>query len=246
MPEISIQKQCGSLTDLVDTESFIEGFSMMLKLFRIRALLVFAAAVALVACATGPQITRTLDVPESADMPYRNILVIALAASFDVRKKFEKQVVSQLTEYGTTAVASTSLMNTSTPVTRETFFAMVETLDADAVLITQVVSLESDLSMKDRSPEATYKFRPTYYYNVWEVELTEYIEPPGMELKSSLVLATQLHSVLTREAVWAIESKSKIVHDVSRVGYYPFFVDEAKAIASYLSKDGLIARQSGL
>lgn len=214
----------------------------MLKLFRARALLVFAAAVALVACATGPQITRTLDVPESADMPYRNILVIALAASFDVRKKFEKQVVSQLTEFGTTAVASTSLMDTSTPVIRDTFLAMVETLDADAVLITQVVSLESDLSMKDRSPEATYKFRPTYYYNVWEVELTEYIEPPGMELKSSLVLATQLHSVLTQEAVWAIESKSKIVHDVSRVGYYPFFVDEAKAIASYLSKDGLIAR----
>ncbi len=203
--------------------------------------LLCAVIAALSACATGPQITRTQALSTTADAPYKNILVIALSESFDVRRKFEKQVVHQLSKAGTDAVASTSLMNTDTPITRETFLAMVEKIDADAVLITQVVSLESTTNLKDRRPEATYNVRPTYYYNVWEVELTEYVAPPIIEVKSALVLSTQVYSALTRKVVWAIESKSKVVQDASRTSYYPFFTDEATAIASHMLADGLIA-----
>ena len=215
---------------------------MTLTFFRPRILLFSGIAVALAACSTGPQITRVQEVSESADTPYKNILIIGLFASFDVRRKFEKEVVSHLSELGTDAVASTSMMDTNTPVTRQTFLAMVEKIDADAVLITQVASLDSNAALKDRSPEATYKVRPTYYYDVWSVELTEYVEPPIMEVESSLVLATHLYSVLTREPVWAIESKSRIVQDVSQPGYYPFLVDEGEAIATHLLRDGLIAQ----
>jgi len=216
---------------------------LTLTFFRQRKLLFVGVTFALAACPMKPQITRTVNVSASADTPYQNILIIALSSSYDVRRKFEKVVVSQLAEFGTDAVASTSLMKTTTPITRKTFLTMVEELGSDAVLITQVVSLDSNLTAKNRSPKATYNVRPTYYYNVWNVELTEYVEPPVVEVKSSLVLATQLFSARTREVVWAIESKSKVVRDVSHVGYYPFFVDEAKAITKYLSKDGLIARQ---
>ena len=72
-----------------------------------------AAAYALSACSMGPQITRTQDVSESADTPYQDILVIALFAKFDTRRRLEKEVVEQLSELGTNAVASTSLMDTS-------------------------------------------------------------------------------------------------------------------------------------
>jgi hypothetical protein len=207
-----------------------------------RTLLVFGAAVTLAACSMGPQITRTQDVSESADTPYQNILVIALFPSFDTRRGLEKEIVRQLSEHGIDAVASTSMMNTKTPVTRQTFLAMVGSIDADAVLITQLANLESKTVLKDMSPEATYNVRPTYYYNVWNVELTEYVEPPSIEVKSSVVLATQLYSVLSREAVWAIESKLKVVQDVSQPRHYPFFVDEAEAIVAHLSRDGLIAQ----
>jgi hypothetical protein len=39
-------------------------------------------------------------------------------------------------------VASTSMMDTRTPMIRDTFMEMVESLDADAVLVTQLVSLQ--------------------------------------------------------------------------------------------------------
>ncbi len=221
--------------------SLNEVFSVMLKFIWQRTPLFFGIAIILGACATGPQITRTQEVSESADMPYQKLLVITLLSSFDSRRYLEDEVVLQLSKLGTDAVASTSMMNTRTPVTRQTFLAMVEEIDADAVLVTQLASLESKGTMKDMNPQATHNFRPTYYYNVWSVELEEYIEPQAAEFEYSLVLATQLYSALNREVVWAIESKSRIVQDFDRMGDYSFIVDEAKAIATYLSRDGLIA-----
>ena len=208
----------------------------------IRRLLTTALAVALSACATGPQVTTVQAVSESADAPYENILVIALFKSFDVRRYLEKEIVAQLAGRGVKAVASTSRMNTKTPVTRETFLEMVEAFDSDAVLVSQLVSLESRGKMKDMNPEATYNFRPTYYYNVWSVEQTEYVEPQELELTHTLALSTEIHSVRDRAAVWAIESKSKIVQDYDHRQDYSVIVDEAIAITQRLSQDGLIAQ----
>jgi hypothetical protein len=205
-------------------------------------MLVFAVVVVLGACSTGPQITRTQDISESALTPYKKLLVITLLSSFDSRRYFEDEVVRQLAVLGTDAVASTSMMNTRTPVTRSTFLAMVEKIDADAVLVTQLASLRSEGTAKDMRPEATVNFRPTYYYNVWSVEQTEYVEPQSVEFEHSLALATQVYSVLKKEPVWAIESKSTIVQDFDKMGDFSIIVNEAKAIVTYLTKDGLIAR----
>jgi hypothetical protein len=125
--------------------------------------------------------------------------------------------------------------------TSKSFADMVEKLDSDAVLVTQLVNLSTGAKMQDMNPQATYNIRPTYYYNVWSVELTEYVEPQSMELSHSLVLATQIYSVLNKEPVWAIESKSRIVQDYDHRQDYSVIVDEAKAITSHLSRDGLLA-----
>ncbi len=207
----------------------------------IKKLFLPAIAVLLSACASGPNVTTVQDVAESADAPYDNILVVSLFESFDTRRYLEKEIVKLLSARGVKAVASTSLMDTRTPVTRETFLAMVEKLDSDAVLVTQLVSLNTGAKMKDMNPQATHNIRPTYYYNVWSVELTEYVEPQSMELSHTLVLATQLYSVLNKESVWAIESKSKIVQDYDHRQDYSVFVNEAEAISSHMSRDGLLA-----
>ena len=215
---------------------------MRWTLVRPRALLLFGMVAALAACSTGPQITRTQEVPESADTPYKNILVITLLSKFDSRRYLEQEVVSRLSALGTTAVASTSMMNTKTPMIRDTFMKMVENIDADAVLVTQLSSLRSEGTVVDMSPEATLNLRPTGYWNVFSVDLTEYVEPQAVDFEHSLVLRTELHSVLTQETVWGIESKSKFNVGFDQAKDYSIIVNEAEAIAKYLSRDGLIAR----
>lgn len=214
---------------------------MRWTLVRPGALLLFGMVAALAACSTGPQITRTQEVPETADTPYKNILVVTLLSKFDSRRYLEQEVVSQLSALGTTAVASTSMMNTKTPMIRDTFMKMVENIDADAVLVTQLSSLRSVGTVVDMSPEATLNLRPTAYWNVFSVDLTEYVEPQAVEFEHSLVLRSELFSVRTQEPVWGIESKSKFSLGFDQAKDYSIIINEAEAIAKYLSRDGLLA-----
>jgi hypothetical protein len=218
-----------------NTRNLLWGNSVIKKLF------LLALAVVLSACA-GPQITRIQSLSETADAPYKNVLVISLFESFDARRYLEEELVRQLTDKGVTAVASTSLMNTRTPVTRQTFLKMVESLDSDAVLVTRLMNLDTKTKVKDARPEATHIIRPTYYYNVFSVELTEFVAPQDMRFTHSLMLSTQLFSASQRGPVWAIESKTKLTRDQQNRGDTAFIVDEAKAITRHMSKDGLIAR----
>ncbi len=183
-----------------------------------------------------------MEVSESADTPYEKILVITLFSSFDSRRYLEDEVVNHLAQIGVDAVASTSMMDTKTPVTRETFVAMVDKINADAVLITHLESLETTGKVVGMRPEATYNLRPTYYYNVFSVDLQEYREPPAVDMTHYLALLTGLISVKEQDVVWAIESTSKVAqkHDVVRD--YSIFVVEAKAIVDFMAKDGLVAR----
>ena len=206
-----------------------------------KKILLLATVVALSSCAAGSKVTTVQNLEESADAPYENILVVSLFESFDSRRYLEKEIVAQLSQLGVNAVASTSKMDTRTPVTRKTFADMAIEANSDAVLVTQLVSLNTGAKMQGVSPESTYNIRPTYYFNVWGVELTEYVEPQSMELSHALVLATQLYSVRNKEPVWAIESSSKIIQDYDHRQDYSVFVNEAKAIGSQMSRDGLLA-----
>ena len=145
-----------------------------------KSLLCLAAAALIVACSSGPAITTIRSLPDSADAPYEKILVVTLFSSFDSRRSLETEIVRNLAELGHDAVASTSMMNTKTPVTRSTFIAMVDEIGADALLLTQLVGLDADPTVKDMRPQVTINYWPTYYYNVFAVETTEYLEPQGL------------------------------------------------------------------
>jgi hypothetical protein len=132
------------------------------------------------------------------------------------------------------------MMDSRTPVTRETFVDMVDKINADAVLVTQIADLQSSGKVVNMNPQATYNFRPTYYYNVWSVDLQEYREPQAMDFEHQLSLATQLFSVQAKDVVWAIESNSDIIQAFDDGRDYSIYVKEAKAIVNSLAKGGLI------
>ncbi len=194
----------------------------------------------LAGCSSAPQVSTVEAQAKPVDAPYDKVLVIALFESFDGRRYLEKEIVKILSGRGVNAVASTALMDTRTPATRSTFLAMVEELDSDAVLVTQLASFDATAKMKDMNPEVSYNVRPTWYYNVWSVDQTEYVAPQGLQVKGELILATQLYSTKTREPVWAIEAKSKHKINYDEFRDYSIFVDEAEAITGRLVRDGMV------
>ena len=220
----------------------LQGVDVKLFWFRQRIWLAAAVLTSLGACGTSSQITTVQELSAAADAPYEKILVIGLFESFDTRRYLETEMVKQLADRGTEAVAGTYLMDSKTPVNRHTLIPLVQQVGADAVLVVQLVSLASDAEVKDMNPQSTHIFRPTYYYNVWTYELTEYVEPQSVDFEHALRLAAQAYAVSTQEQVWAIEIDSKIKQDTDHLRDYSMFVNEAETIVSRVSRDGLIAR----
>lgn len=206
-----------------------------------RSIIVVGICLLLGACA-GPTVTRTQALPQSADAPYGDVLVISVFLSYDLRREFEREIVKQLRASGVEAIASTSKMDVKTPVTRDNVLALVEELGSDAVLISQLLDFDTQSKLKNRRPEATYNFRPTYYVNVWSVELAEYSEPQGLELKHELSIATQVFSVRDKEPVWAMETHSKLKRDMDGQFKGTSFPAEAKAIVSALKRDNVVVK----
>ena len=204
-----------------------------------RKILILIAALVLASCA-GPVVTRVQPLAETADAPYDKVLVVSLFELFDTRRWLETAIVRELEARGVTAVASTAHMNSQTPVTRQTFLKMVDEHGSDAVLVSHLISLDTTAKENDSRPESTYIVRPTYYYNVWSVELTEYVEPPFLTHTHNIRLASQVYSVNDKDAVWGIESKSRIVTQRETQGDTSFINDEAAAIVRALAADGLI------
>lgn len=207
-----------------------------------KVICILGVCLALSSCGGTQRVTQAQKLSEIDDAPYKNILVIHLASSFDSRRYLETEIVKKLAEQGTNAVRSTSMMNTKVPVTRQTFQAMVDEIGADAVLVSQLAALQTTGTVVDMNPQSTHNFRPTYYYNVWSVELTEYVAPQAVDYEHKLSLATQLYSVGAKDVVWAMESNSNIQQAFDKGPNYSIYVEEAGAIVSQLLRGGLIAK----
>jgi hypothetical protein len=220
----------------------ITGVDVMSAISWRKAICILGASLVLSSCGTTRQVTETQKLSAAADAPYKNVLVIFLANSFDSRRYLETEIVNKLAKQGTHAVRSTSMMNTKVPVTRQTFQAMVDEIGADAVLVTQFAALQTTGTVVDMNPQATYNFRPTYYYNVFSVELTEYVAPQAVDYNHKLSLATQLYSVQAEDVVWAMESNSNIQEAFDKGPDYSIYVEEAGAIVTQLLRGGLIAK----
>ena len=206
-----------------------------------KSFFVAATALLLAACA-GPSVTRTQPLAETADAPYGDVLVVSLFNSFDLRRFLEDEIVRQLKDRGIDAVAATSLIDVKTPLNRESVLRAVGEAESDAVLVTQLLDSSTTARFRDRRPESTYNFRPTYYFNVWSVEYTEYVEPQGLEAQHELTMATQVFSVSTKEPVWTIETQSSLRRNIDRQFSGTSIMDEAKAIVRAMARDGLLAR----
>jgi len=209
----------------------------------LRRIAVLCVGILMATACAGPQVNRVQKLADDAGAPFDNILVVTLFSEYGARKALEKRIVSLLAERGTKSVASTSMMDTKTPMTTEVYIAMIDRIGADAVLVTQFIDIDSNLKVKDANPETTVEVRPTYYFNVWNVNVTEYVEPQFVVEEGAVNIATQMLSVEKREAVWAIESKLKYKKEAGVPRPYDAYDEESTAIVEHLARDGLIARK---
>ena len=118
-----------------------------------------------------------------------------------------------------------------------------ERSNADGVLVIQLISLEPPASAVDANPDATYIFRPTYYYNV-SVRRPDGIRRAAVSRSSptsSRCRARCTPSQSTDQA-WSIRSDWKIKEQLQPGTDYKVFTETAKSIVDRALRDGVIAQ----
>lgn len=192
-------------------------------------------------CAVPPKATITLEVTESAEVPFQNTLVLVLFSKFDTRRYLEDEIVNHLAAQGIKAVASTSMMTTKTPLTKDFILETMTELGSDSLLLTQLANLETTGEVKSMNPEVTYNVRPTYYVNVFSVDQQEFIEPQTVRFTHYLSTSSDLYSFKTKEKIWGMITYSKIKQNVDNMREYSIIVDEANAIVNSMLDDAVVS-----
>ena len=189
-------------------------------------------------CATsGSDINQVLQHPDYRNAKFSNVLVIAVAADYEARAQFERQVVSGIRTTGALATAYYTVIGHNPPVTRNDIQNAVRSRGFDAVLFTRVAEQHSKVEVKGSAPEAAAVRRDGSVIDLFRYDYEEFNEPDRIEMSSSITLVTEMYSAADELKVWAIESTSSDYAETAQL------IDaEVKTIVNRLKKDHMIGR----
>ena len=192
------------------------------------------AVFALSACGPSSRTISTFDGPVYAGPEFNNVLVLAIADSYNNRAIFERTLVSEISSSGTSATAHYTLTKMDDPIDRPAIEKLVQKGEFDAILITRV--LDSNFVSKEKTGSAatkvTLKDSALFRYDYEELN-----EPVTLALGVNAVISSELFAVASGAKVWAIQSD---ISDETSIDIA--VVDAAKIVGQRLRRDGLVTR----
>lgn len=194
-------------------------------------------ALLLGACSAPSKVIKVFEDPAYSGTKYSNILVIVVATNYESRSQFERSMASSLSSPGTSAAAYYAVTGGNDPVTKDAVLEVVRANGFDSVLVTSVVSLESDVSTTSGSPVTKVTRRDDTPVDFFRYDYEELNEPGTISISSKVVLSTSLYSAKDEKKIWTIESTNSGVTEVSDL-----ISDVVEKTVSQLRKDNLIAR----
>jgi hypothetical protein len=192
------------------------------------------ALLALAACGSTSRTISTFDGPAYGGPGFTNVLVLAVADSYNNRATFERTLAKEISSGSASATAYYSLTKMDDQIDRPAIEKLVEKGGFDAVLITRVLS--SDIVSNEKTgssaTKVTRKDSALFRYDYEELN-----EPATLTMDVNAIISSELFSVASGDKVWAIETD---ISENSSVGV--IVVDAADIVARELRRGGLIAK----
>lgn len=190
------------------------------------------AALALSACGSSSRTISTLDGPAYAGPGFNNVLVLAIADSYNNRAIFERTLAREISSAGSSATAHYTLTKMDDPIDRPAIENLVENGGFDAVLINRV--LDSNFVSKKKTGSAatkvTRKDSALFRYDYEELN-----EPARLSMEISVIIEVEVFSADTQERIWAIESDMS-QHDSRE----QLILETVELVSRELRRDGLV------
>ncbi len=195
------------------------------------------AGVALIVCACVPQteVIKLFEITERPAAPYERLLVVSIAGDVGSRRRLEELIVAELKDGNMTGIASYQETGLKTELLQEEIDAAAKRAEADAILVTHIVSVDTELAVEPGRTDIVSVCRGGEPVDYFLYDHRELKEPDSVRIAHTVVAVTNLYAAAAGERIWTIQStcfEKSSMDEVLR--------DEAKAIVRQLEIDRLV------
>ena len=176
----------------------------------------------------------------SRDHSFSRVLVVGLSPDLNQRCAFERSMAGQLRGEGTQAFVSCDAIPKDTPLSRESIEAAVAAKNADAALVTSLVSQSSQIAeggTEDTRGMAMYKASDAYFgpYGGTVVAGMYHTAQPITNIQGDAHILSKLYETRGATTVYTLDTKVKHIESRGQV-----LAEITPPIAKKLRKEGLI------
>lgn len=190
--------------------------------------------VALAACVPQTEVIKLYDDPVRSGEQYERLLVVGISADIGARRRLEELITKYLESINISAVAGYTETGLKTELLQEEIDAAARNANADAILITHIVSVDTRVDAEpERNIELECRGGDAKDYSLYEQRVLG--EPESVSYAHTVVAVTNLYDAGTGARRWSIQSTC-----FEKASFDEVLQEEAKAIVKQLQNDRLV------
>jgi hypothetical protein len=159
---------------------------------------------AIAACAPQTEVIKLYDSPDRASQDYERLLVISVAGDTGARRRLEELITKHLEAADVAAIAGYTETGLKTNLLQDEIDAAARNANADAILITHIVSVDTRLDIDQGRTEILSECRGGDPVDYFLYDHRELKEPDSVKIAHTVVAVTNLYDasdgVLQEEA----------------------------------------------
>jgi len=172
---------------------------------------VLVLSILIASCANTEVIDHWVDAEHSH--PYQHPMIIGISDSQQTRQIFEKYFVSELKKIHISATPSYELISSKQKMNRETVIKAIQGTDIDAVIITYLVSSDSQIKYQN-SP-----LNQGYSGDVENIMMSDTLISTRGRARSSeiVILKTDVYDASSKSLVWSAQTRTVSPESIDEV-----------------------------
>lgn len=175
----------------------------MFSVFKKTGIIPYLPMVFMLASCASTSLTESWLAPE-AGKSYQHPMIIGISDSQQTRRIYENNFVSELARRKITATPSYTLINSKEQVNRENVVKAIAGTDIDSVLVTYLVSADTELRVQDSPLNTSYSGGPDDN-QISATMITQRGRPSSSEVIS---LKNDFYDVKTAKLVWSAKTRT--------------------------------------
>lgn len=206
-----------------------------MKITRASSLLSAMTLFVLAACVPQTEVIKLYDNSDRVSQKYERLLVVSVVGDIGTRRRPEELISGHLEAANVAAIAAYTETGLRTEMLQDEIDAAARHTDADAILITHIVSVDTRV---DVDPGRTHIFSECRGGDPIDFFLYDYRElkvPDSVKIAHTVVAVSSLYDASDGERLWTIQSTCFEKASMDEV-----LQEEAKAIVRQLQIDNLI------